>query len=208
MKTAWAVVLGVMLTMLVSAPPLSAELYSVYVGLESDADDHPALMSEILVIGDQIAWEFPEARGVIIATEIMTMAYANVYALYDATTHRVVFNDLYTSNPDRIRAMVEDDVADGYHPPLGWCTAAQYLTFHEFAHVIDYQRGLLARKVVEQRFIAELIPAGELSEYSYTWDEGGRRVHPGEALAEAFAAVRCNGGTPTEQELNRILLES
>lgn len=135
--------------------------------------------------------EFPEVRGATVTSEVEPIG---VYAY--AARPKPAFNDLYLSHPAIFNSMIHYDVEHGFHPSLGICSPAEFVAYHEAAHLIDQGKDLAPRKrLVERVLDGETFPG--LPTYAY--------VGPGEALAEAFASVTCNGGNATEQDLYEVL---
>lgn len=187
-KLAALLTLG-MLVAFMTLPMASAPMV---IKTDWDSDDHPSLTSDITEAVNRVAMEHPEVRGVTVTTlPIMLGAYAY------AGNRRIVFNDLYMSSAILVEYMVHNDVEQGFHPPLGECSPASFLAYHESAHIIDQARDRAASRMVKERFTGTF----GLSGYSYV--DGV--LNPGEALAEAFAAVQCNGGNPVEQEIAALL---
>lgn len=118
----------------------------------------------------------------------------------------MVINDKYVTNPDLIEKNFAYDVSYNYHSP--GCSAQTYLGIHEAAHQIDYTHGMRARQVAWD-WAGSVPPetANQLSGYSF--DDLGR-FSPAEALAEAFASVKCDpvGSTPAEHTLFEILVNT
>lgn len=112
----------------------------------------------------------------------------------------------YAQNPDLLESDFEQDVLYNYHSP--GCDAQTYLGFHEAAHMIDYAHDRRAR--VTAWNWAGTVPQSTASQLSgYSFDSAGNFV-PAEALAEAFAAVKCDplGSTPAEHTLFEILVNT
>lgn len=111
----------------------------------------------------------------------------------------ITFNQEYTSNPQRFNELVTNDTISGFHPELGGCSPARLIALHEAAHVLDAVGHRMAREIV-----AELpTTPTDLSGYSYAI---GTIINPPEALAEAFAAVKCEPNpSPGEWQLFNIL---
>lgn len=175
--------------MLITASPAAAAPRGVF-----DGDDDPVLMAEILNTVKAAVQDFPALSNTTVVTEPLA---SRIYALSGAGT--IIINDAFTSDPNAIQRSIEYDVSIGFHPPLGHCSGAQYLAYHESAHLIDFSTGAQAK--VQERFGDGAAIRDQLSGYS----RAGNGINASEALAEAFAAVKCNGGNSAEQELNRIL---
>lgn len=196
MKAKLVAVIGVVILMFAGAPvaKTSAELL---IKTDFDADDNPGLTSQIADSVNEVAMEYPEVHGVLVTTEPVEGAYAF------AGGHTVTFNDHLISSPVKYQQMIEDDVAHGFHPPLGHCSAVQYLAYHEVAHIIHRSRDYHAiDAALSQRFGTGAELHGIVAEYSF---HRSGIINPPEALAEAFASIRCNGGNWAEWELHRML---
>ncbi|QRY51754.1 hypothetical protein [Mycolicibacterium septicum] len=159
-----------------------------------DSDDHPALTNDITQTVNRVAQIHPEVRGTVVTTSFLPMG---MYA--GAGGRMIMFNDLYFSWPDVVNGMLHYDVDHGFHPPLGRCSPAEFIAYHESAHIIDQQRGKTPRMALTARYGG--LTGLPLSGYSFI--DG--ILNPGEALAEAFAAVQCNGGNPLERDIAALL---
>lgn len=164
---------------------------------------------------DQMA-EFVAAVEAIVAQYptnpfVITSDVGGQYGLTDenyvgAKPGWMIINRTYSTNPAYLQKAFNYDLLSYFHSP--GCSAQTYLGIHEAAHQIDYTHGMRARQVALQW--AATIPderAIELSGYSF--DELGNFA-PAEALAEAFAAVKCDprGSTPAEYDLYNILINT
>ena len=139
---------------------------------------------------------YAKVRGITV-TEVDIMP--GVYAY--ASGRLIAFNRLYTPSVDVFNALMASDIGAGFHPALGRCTPAEFLAYHESAHIIDRTRELAPR-------IAMAVRYGErsdldLSGYSFR----GGVLNLGEALAEAFAATLCGSANPTEREIYTLFTE-
>jgi hypothetical protein len=110
------------------------------------------------------------------------------------TSYIITFNHFYTSDPQLLRSTVNTDVKSGFHP--GGCSAAQLIATHEIGHVIDAVNHHIARAVLWDRYGGRRLRG--LTGYSYGFY--GSVLNPGEALAEAFAAVKCEGDKANRAE--------
>lgn len=189
-------ILAVLLFSSLFATPASADLL---IKTDFDDDDNPVLTGEITAAINEVAMEYPEVRGTLVTTVPLGFVYAA------ADGHTISFNDDYISSPVQYQQLVEDDVLHGFHPPLGHCSAVQYLAYHESAHVIHRSRdnGHVIEEAVTRWFGDGFLLRGFLAEYSFN---ANGSINPGEAMAEAFASIRCNGGNLAEWELRKILL--
>lgn len=165
-----------------------------------DGDDDKTVLWDMIWAVNDVAREHPALRGTVIATLPVD---EGIYAY--AVEGMIVFNDLYTSGDDTIQKMFDDDVRKEFHPGPGRCSGPQFLGYHESAHLIDHAGGRQARRALLDRFGLGYDMHDELSGYSF--DYFGTFA-PGEALAEAYASVRCNGGNAVERELNQMLLNA
>ena len=154
-------------------------------------------MQELVAAINDVAIEHPEVRGITVRTWPIK---EGIYAY--ATSRLIVINRRYTGDPTTINRMIDYDISEDYHPPLGRCTGVQFLAYHEAAHIIDRGKQQIPRQLVMVRFGSAEWLRPWLSGYSYT----SAGMHHAEALAEAFAAVRCNGGNWVEQQLNGLLV--
>lgn len=153
-----------------------------------DSDDSVALTNRITETVNRVAMAYPEVRGITVTSLPLPIG---VYAV--AGKRRIAVNDLYFSWSDIVNKMVQYDVQEGFHPPLGRCEPAEFLALHESAHIIDQAR----QSAIRFAALALYSDLKGLSGYSYR--DG--QLNPGEAVAEAFAAVQCGGGNEAEQKL-------
>lgn len=154
-------------------------------------------MREITNTVNRVALQHPEVRGIVVGTEPISV---NAYAY--ATDGKIMFNDAYASNPRLIAEMMAYDVRAKFHPPLGHCTPAEFLAYHEAAHIIDRAHNRIAHISLRLSYGDGNSLRAELSGYSF----GPTGLAPAEALAEAFAAVNCNGGNRSERALHDLLV--
>lgn len=161
--------------------------------LINSAYERSSIMEQVFNAVNDVAMEYPEVRGVkIVSKPIMPGVYAF------AGDGKITFNSLYTSKTSLFNSMVRDDVKMGFHPHLGHCTPAELLAIHESAHIIDQTRNRAPKIALIRMF--RVVPR-DLAGYSY--NEGA--LNPGEALAEAFASVKCNGGNATERKIAALI---
>ena len=156
--------------------------------------DDPLVVARITRSIERLAAKFPELENVTVKSGHLDL---DTYATAGGET--IIFNSVYTSSAPIIERMIITDVANGFHPDLGYCTPEQLLTYHEAAHVIDAKKNRRPSEAVEKRYRNAL--GLRLSGYSFS----GGALNPVEALAEAFAATLCNGGSPLEQEMFKLL---
>ena len=133
----------------------------------------------------------------------MTSEWMPPGAYAGASRGKIVFNDRYASDLATVEEMVERDISAGFHPQLGSCTSTEFLAYHEAAHIIDLAHWGEAEARLRERFPDPRELWSVLSGYSF--QPSGELFSP-EALAEAFAAVLCNGGNWAEQELYHFLV--
>lgn len=159
-----------------------------------DRDDDPVLVDDFTSAVNNVAKKFPEVRGITVTSQHLG---PGVYAV--AGGRRIALNDLYASSSLTVDLMFQYDVQEGFHPQPGRCSAGEFLAYHEAAHIIDQAKGTAPRMRLAVMGGASL---HNLSGYSFHRDGG---LNPGEALAEAFASVLCNGGNASERALYDIL---
>ena len=115
---------------------------------------------------------------------------------------QVVLNSVYGADPQRLAAEVR------YNIDLGWfpsgCSPMATVALHEAAHVIDNVRGRIGTKRVAATYQDPDDLRGAVSLYSFGEDG---IFDPAEAVASAFQAVLCNGGTEVEQEMYWMLVQ-
>lgn len=157
---------------------------------------HSYIMDQVANAVNRIALEYPEVRGTVVKAKAVM---PGVYAF--AENQSITFNVLYTDNQRLFEAMVHSDVEGHFHPPLGRCTPAELLAYHESAHIIDQARDKAPRRALIAAYGSGKSLRGVLSGYSF----GEFSLAPGEALAEAFASAKCNGGNSTEQKIAALL---
>lgn len=148
---------------------------------------------------NRIAQTYPELRNITIGTHAMQ---EGVYGY--AKNNRIMFNTLYMADRAKFEQAVYEDIAVGFHPELGWCSPAELLAFHEAAHIIDRRRDLFPRKALSRDYGSGASLRGSLPGYAFT--RSG--LNAGEAMAEVFASVHCNGGNGVERRLFQYFEES
>lgn len=186
------------MALIFSAPPVSADLL-VHAAFHDG--DNIALMNEIVNTVNSVAEEFPEVRGITVTTEVMP----DWFYAFAMSGHpgKITINHHYASDPSVLTRLVNQDVQLHFHPALGHCSGAQLLAYHESAHIVDFGRGQVADALLVQRFGDGKQLQGILSGYSFN---SAGSINAPEALAEAFAAVKCDGGNWAEQELYHMLV--
>ncbi|QBI99662.1 hypothetical protein SEA_THREERNGTARJAY_20 [Mycobacterium phage ThreeRngTarjay] len=152
------------------------------------------IMDEVAAAVNRVAMAYPEVRGIEIRSEKLD---PGVYA-YASAGKMIVFNSNYTSDPAQFRHYVDADIEAHFHPPLGRCTHAELLAYHEAAHIVDQNRHMKPRLALAIAYGRGESLQGKLSRYSFT--QSGTLAH-GEALAEAFAATLCGSANETEKAL-------
>lgn len=176
----------------VAEPPIVRPMFQ--------AADDPTLVTEITETVRAITVEHPEIRGIRVGSAQLPFG---VYAMTNRTG--IGFNIQITTNKALLDWLMQQDENAHFHPPLGHCTPVELLASHETAHAIDFAHN----KTADTELVA-LVGDGhtlhnQLSGYSFN-DDG--TINPPEALAEAFASVRCNGGNSAEQQLAQLLNRS
>lgn len=181
-------------TALFAAPAVGDPLL-IATNISAEAD--PTLAREVVMAVDDVAQQYPEVRGV----EVVTKPLENgVYAT--AGNRQISFNLEYASNRRLFESTWAADVKADFHPDLGRCTPAVILAYHEAAHIIDQARDRAPQKALVALAQSGALAADELSGYSF--HQNGH-FNPGEALAEAFSSVRCNGGNDSERRIAALL---
>ncbi|MBF6461156.1 hypothetical protein IU433_19160, partial [Nocardia puris] len=130
----------------------------------------------------------------------------------------ITVNERYAAEPDRFRALWSREVASGSR--VGPAERPVYANaVHEFGHALDYLTANRVRRRAEAELLRhyastrDLVDADAFSAWlrtqfgDYNFHADGRFA-AGEAVAEAFAAVRHLGRRATEGQrvLNRLLL--
>lgn len=164
----------------------------------ADGGDATAEMRIVNAVND-IARSYPILRGVLITDGHLEFG---VYAATYVNNHHIVFSDELLSTPALLEMYVNSDIKAGYHPVLGHCTPEAMIAIHEAAHVIDFSESGKPHKILEGMYHTGTPKFPGLSGYSF--EPTG--FNPVEALAEAFASVQCNGGTPIEKVLAGLLV--
>lgn len=182
--------LAVLLAPLFLAPSANAQT----INMHFQPDDDRQVVS-LVVHAIQELSSIPEMQDVTVGSKRLAL---DVYA--EAGDGEIMLNTVYTSHR-ALNNMMANDVAQGFHPKLGRCSAEEFLTFHESAHVIDGRKGNrpsddLSKKYGTGRGLA-------LSGYSFSSGE----LNPREALAEGFAAAMCNGGNSVERDIYGMVVE-
>lgn len=165
---------------------------------EFDGKSDPTVAFEVIEAVNRVALKHPEVRDTVVTGEPMEKG---VYAA--AANKKITFNVEYTSDRRRLEASVALDIASRFHPPLGRCSPAELLAYHESAHIIDQAHDREPQRRLNEMYTLGRIQWRDLSGYSFWYETSIFR--PGEALAEAFASVQCNGGNATERQIAALL---
>jgi hypothetical protein len=171
------------------APPAHADVDN-----EFTSNDDPLVVARVIRAIERLAKEFPELDNVTVKSGHLDL---DTYATAGGST--IMFNSAYTYSARIIDRMIITDVAAGYHPDLGYCMPEQLIAYHEAAHIIDAKKNRRPSDAVAKRY--GTATGLQLSGYSYS----GGALNPVEALAEAVASTLCNGGSPLEQEMFKLL---
>jgi hypothetical protein len=115
---------------------------------------------------------------------------------------QVVLNSVYSADPQRLAAEVQYNVDIGWFP--GGCSPIATVALHEAAHVIDNVRGRIGTNRVAATYQNPDELRGAISGYSFGADGA---FNANEAVASAFQAVLCNGGTQVEQDMYWMLVQ-
>lgn len=115
---------------------------------------------------------------------------------------QIVLNSVYGADPERFAAEVQYNVDIGWFP--GGCSPMATVALHEAAHVIDNVQGGIGTKRVAATYPNPDELRGAISGYSFG---AGGAFNANEAVASAFQAVLCNGGTQVEQEMYWMLVQ-
>lgn len=158
--------------------------------------DDPVATSRIADALRFLAGTFPELRDVTIGTALLPSIF---YA--QAGDGKIAFNTVYMTYSPYLESQVADNSRIHFHPALGRCTGAEFLTFHESAHIIDARKGNVPSKALADLYGDGANLAGQLSGYSF---KDGKLNAP-EALAEGFASTLCNGGNAIERGIYRLV---
>lgn len=162
-----------------------------------------SVMAEMTDVVHLVEREYPAINDSVVKSAKMSPV---VYAITQGAT--ITVNELFSSDRRKLEDSVAYDVSVGWHPRLGHCTGAQFIAYHEAAHLVDGSEGRIAHNMLNDRFGNGKQLHGILSEYSFHSKNEpymGGTINYSEALAEAFAAVHCGGGNPVERELNQML---
>lgn len=106
----------------------------------------------------------------------------------------IVLNSYYAANPAALDANIAYEIETEYSRGR-YCSAAQGVAAHEYAHVLDNVTGHTARTELYNALAQGF--DGEVSGYA------GTSIP--EAIAESFVAVECDVPTPAEQDIYQML---
>lgn len=171
----------------------------------------PSVIEEFTAAINDVKREFPAIKNASVAVAEMS---EYIYAVTNATVGSknflgvVTLNEYFASDRHRLESSAAHDVELGFHPSLGHCTGVQFIAYHEAAHLVDAEEGTRSHNALFDLFGDGHGLHGILSGYSFI--SADNPIAPGainapEALAEAFAAVRCSGGNWAEKELSHML---
>jgi hypothetical protein len=186
-------------------------LFTFGLGLAAPVSRPQLPIQEFIAVVDSVKQEFPAIKNSVVqVAELPDYIYAMTEAKVGATTFfgRVTFNELFASDRQKLENSTKHDVELGFHPPLGHCSGVQFIAYHEAAHLVDDSEGTSAHNALVNLFGDGLRLHGVLSGYSFKRADdflAPGTINASEALAEAFAAVHCNGGNWAEKELNHML---
>lgn len=167
--------------------------------VESDDDDQTYVLYEFLTgIRDMIV-----KYGYATDVTIRYITEREDAVAGTTPSGEVVFEERLAENPALWEHVAAVNLQAGYWPQTS-CTPARMIALHEFGHVIDVHSPGDAEVAVSRKYSGVKL-FGVLPGYSLNPDG---TAEPGEALANAFAAVECGAGNATERDLHRILLES
>jgi hypothetical protein len=124
------------------------------------------------------------------------------FGVYAGSGHHgnIVVSRNVSTDPAKWEAYFRNDLAQDYHHG-GSCSGQRYTGFHEAAHQLDFADSELAEWEVTQKYgDGAGLP---LSGYSFHPSDG--TIDPAEALAEAFAAVKCGAANSVEWDLYSLL---
>lgn len=175
----------------VTAAPAGADVYYSY-----GPDDDAATMTEFI---QTVNWVSDTYGTGTISVGTGWIGGSDVFA--QTLGRRIVLNKVYSTNPDRLVVDVGRNVVLRWFP--GGCSAVATVALHEAGHVVDYSRRGIATIRVAFTYGAGASLRGEVSQYSFG-DDGV--LDASEAVASAFQAVACNGGTAAERDIYRMLV--
>jgi hypothetical protein len=139
--------------------------------------------------------KYPELRDVKIDSEPLNDIYAQ------AGGGVITFNSTFLADRAAFEKSMANDEASHFHPRTVSCTPMEFVTYHEAAHILDANRGDAPSRALIDLTWTDAVDYDELARYSF---KDGHFNAP-EALAEAFAAVHCNGGNTSERNIAALL---
>jgi hypothetical protein len=143
---------------------------------------------------------YPTTGHIDVSVEVIPVF--GVFAGTSQSGRTIFLEETYAEFPHVFNRDVAENVEHGYFP--SGCTPARLIAIHEFGHVLDNQNGRRARQA-----LAQLASSGQLEGTltGYSFHNDGT-LHPGEALANAFAAVHCGTANALEHRIFQLLLDS
>lgn len=161
------------------------------------AKSDPDVVAQVTVAINDLAERYPELRGITVDAEPLDKG---IYA--QAGGRRITFGVQYTEDEARFEKSVSENSRAGFHPRLDHCTAAEFVIYHEAAHIIDQERDKRPRNELNALTWTGAVDYKELTRYSFYWNG---EFNATEALANAFASVHCNGGNESERNIAALL---
>ena len=165
------------------------------------ASASPADMSVMDEFVHTVNWVAESYGTGPIQTIVAPLPDPNTFAM--TIGRQITLNSVYTDKA-RLAAEIQRNINAGWIP--GGCSPAATVALHEAAHVIDNVKGGVGtnRVAATYRLSADELLPGRISLYSF--GEGGN-LNASEAVASAFQAVLCNGGTEVEQDMYWMLTQ-
>jgi hypothetical protein len=200
MKVMAVVAVLIALILALSAAPASATPGRV--DLVLDQNDASPFMSEVIAGLQTVVNEHPEVVNIVLTSEPLDYE-GNVFAGTLKGTNVVIVNEVYANDGVYADQRIGESIASGFHPE--GCTPGRTLGLHEGAHVIDNAHGQRAWNIVSAKYGAGHDLWDDLPGYSF--DILGD-LEPGEALATAYASVKCGSANAVEHDLYNILVNS
>lgn len=165
------------------------------------ASADPANMSVVDEFVHTVNWVAESYGTGPIRTLVAPLSDPNTFAM--TVGRQITLNSTYTDEA-RLATEIQRNINARWIP--GGCSPAATVALHEAAHVIDNTKGWVGTKrvAVTYRLSADELLPGQISLYSFG-DDG--TLNASEAVASAFQAVLCNGGTPAEQDMYWMLVQ-
>ena len=139
---------------------------------------------------EEVAYEYDLQHITVTSAQLRYGVYAG--SKLDGT---IVVSRTYSTNPAHWQNEFNEDMREGFHKASP-CDAQRFTGFHEAAHQIDFRDDMMADWEVAHKYgDGRGLP---LSGYSFHSDGS---IDTSEALADAFAAVKCGVGNDVEQDL-------